>query len=303
MGTEGTVVAGHGRDCLVQAGDALVQAKARSRRVQPVAGDRVFLVEGNIIDAVAPRRSEFSRSSNHRTKVIAANVTQVVMVAACEPPFSDELLCRMLVATEHAGLRALFVLNKIDLAERLAPAREMLAPFAAAGYTIIELSAVRDAAALRPLLEGHLSVITGQSGMGKSTLVKRLVPHAEVRIREISKFLAAGRQSTIAARLHELDAGSAIIDTPGIAEFGLAGLSARDIAAGFREFGEHAARCRFHDCRHLTEPGCAVRAAMIIRNARAPARGPGWHCACGEALEGQFMQCWNCGTARPAQPG
>ncbi len=263
MAAEGTVVAGHGRDCLVEAEGELLHAKARSRRVQPVAGDRVFLVEGNIIEAVAPRSSEFSRSSSHRTKVIAANVTQVVMVVACEPPFSDELMCRVLVAAEHAGLRTLFVLNKSDLAGLLPAAREMLAPFAAAGYPVLEMSAAHDASALRPALEGQLSVISGQSGMGKSTLVKNLVPHAEVRIREISRFLAAGRQSTIAARLHALNERSAIIDTPGIAEFGLAGLSNHDIALGFREFTAHAVRCKFHDCRHLTEPGCAVRGAPI----------------------------------------
>lgn len=263
MASEGTVVAGHGRDCLVEADGELLHAKARSRRVQPVAGDSVFLVDGNIIDAVAPRHSEFSRSSNHRTKVIAANVTQVVMVVACEPPFSDELICRVLVAAEHAGLRTMLVLNKSDLAGLLPAAREMLAPFAAAGYPVLELCAARDASALRPALEGQLSVIAGQSGMGKSTLVKNLVPHAEVRIREISRFLAAGRQSTTVARRHALNERSAIIDTPGIAEFGLAGLSAQDIAFGFHEFAGHAQRCRFHDCRHLAEPGCAVRAAPI----------------------------------------
>jgi ribosome biogenesis GTPase len=234
--------------------------------VQPVAGDRVHLVNGDIIDAVAPRLSVFARSSSHRTKVIAANATQIVAVVACEPPFSDELLCRLTVAAENAGLPIAFVLNKIDLDASLAAAREMLAPFRELGYPVIELSAQRDIAPVRPLLHGHCSVLVGQSGMGKSTLLKALVPEAEVHIREISSFLASGRHSTTASRLYRLgvlDAPGTVIDTPGVAEFGLAGFGPRGIAAGFREFAALAVRCKFHDCRHLAEPGCAVRAAPL----------------------------------------
>ncbi|MGE3678465.1 MAG: ribosome small subunit-dependent GTPase A [Burkholderiales bacterium] len=265
MSVDGTVVAGHGRDCLVRAGGVLVRAKARNRQVQPVAGDRVMLTAGDIIDAVAPRSSVFARASNHRAKVIAANVTQIVAVAACEPPFSDELLCRFTVAAEWHALPIAFVLNKVDLADRRAAALAMLAPFRDIGYPVIELSAQLDASPLRPLLQGQRSVLVGQSGMGKSTLLQALVPDAEVHIQEISGFLAAGRQSTTAARLYELDDASSIIDTPGVAEFGLAGLDARAIAGGFREFAQAATCCRFNDCRHLTEPGCAVRAAVHPR--------------------------------------
>jgi len=265
LGSEGTVVAGYGRDCLVQAGGGLVRAKARNRQVQPVAGDRVLLVEGNIIEALAPRTSVFARAGSHRTKVIAANVTQIVAVAACEPPFSDELLSRFAIAAEWNELPMTIVLNKMDLADLRAGALEMLAPFRDVGYPVVELSASRDAAPLRPLLTGHRSVLVGQSGMGKSTLLKQLVPEAEVHIQEISSFLAAGKQSTTASRLYSLDERSSVIDTPGVAEFGLAGLDARAIARGFREIAELATRCRFSDCRHLAEPGCAVRDAIHPR--------------------------------------
>jgi ribosome biogenesis GTPase len=231
--------------------------------VQPVAGDRVLLVGNDIIEAVAPRRSVFARASHHRSKVIAANLTQLVIIVACEPPFSDELVCRLLVTAEHAGLPAVLLLNKADLVELLPQARAMLAPFQGIGYPVVELAAKRDASPLLERLCGHCSVLTGQSGMGKSTLVKQLVPSAEVRIREISAFLSAGRQTTTASRLHELDDTSSIIDTPGVAEFGLAGLTMRQVADGFREFREYVPRCRFHDCRHLIEPGCAVRAAPV----------------------------------------
>jgi ribosome biogenesis GTPase len=256
------VIAGFGRSCLVRPdGGELMSAHARNRRIEMVAGDRVQLLEGGVIEAVAPRRSVFARASAYRSKVLAANVTGVVILVACEPSFADELICRMLVVAERCALRALVALNKIDLAARCDAARERLEPFRVAGYPVIELAAKFDVSPLRPMLQGERTVLAGQSGMGKSTLVRALVPDAEVRIGEISRFLDAGRQSTIASRLYTLDAESEIVDTPGVSEFGLAGLSAREIAEGFREFAPHLAGCRFNDCRHLAEPSCAVRAA------------------------------------------
>jgi ribosome biogenesis GTPase len=262
ISSHGTVIAGFGRSCIVRPdGGELMPAQARNRRIEMVAGDRVQLLERGVIEAVAPRRSAFVRSSEYRTKVLAANVTQIVILVACEPSFADELICRMLVASERGGLRALIALNKIDLEDQRAAASARLDPFRVAGYQVIEFAAKFDTSPLRPLLQGERTVLAGQSGMGKSTLVRALVPDAEVRIGEISRYLDTGRQSTIASRLYTLDADSEIVDTPGVSEFGLAGLSARDIAEGFREFVPHAAGCRFNDCRHLAEPSCAVRAA------------------------------------------
>jgi len=258
----GLVVAGFGRVSLVRTPQGkLVQARARSRRVVAVAGDRVELLEGGFIGAVAPRRNLIARTSAFRAKLIAANVSQVVLVVACEPPFSDELLCRALVAAHHAGVESLIALNKIDLEGGREDARARLAPFRAAGIEVIELAARLDPSPLAARLRGRRSVLIGQSGMGKSTLLKALVPEAEVRIREISAFLSAGKQSTTASRLYAVDAESEIIDTPGLSEFGLAGLDPQDIAAGFADIAPLAVQCRFRDCRHLAEPGCAVSAA------------------------------------------
>jgi len=264
----GTVVAGFGRESLVRAdGGELLSATARSRQLQPVCGDRVMLsaIAGGraVIEAIDPRRNVFSRASRHRTKVLAANVTQVVVLVACEPSFSDELVCRFLAAAELAGLPALIALNKTDLAAQRDDALRALEPFRGLGYPLVELVGKHDAQPLLPYLHRHRSLLAGQSGMGKSTLVKTLVPEAEVRIGEISRFLDSGRQSTIASRLYVVDGASEIVDTPGVSEFGLAGLGAREIAACFREFRPHAARCRFQDCRHLSEPGCAVREATL----------------------------------------
>lgn len=262
----GTVVAAFGRQSLVRSDDGeLLQAKARNRRTQPVCGDRVLLSSASgghaVIEALDPRRNVFARSSQHRTKVLAANVTQVVVLVACEPSFSEELMCRFLVAAENARLPALLVLNKVDLTDRRDQALKALEPFRGLGYPLVELVGKRDAQPLLPYLHRHRSLLAGQSGMGKSSLIKTLVPQAEVRIGEISHFLDSGRQSTTAARLYVVDEASEIVDTPGVSEFGLAGFDVRDIAAGFREFAALAGSCRFQDCRHLTEPGCAVQQA------------------------------------------
>jgi len=295
----GDVIAGYGRDTLVCSDTGeMLRAHTRSRRIQAVCGDRVALEPSGagraIIVEVEPRGTVFARSSARRTKVLAANVTQVAVLVACEPSFSDELLARVLVAAEHAGLPALIALNKVDLVTRRSEALAHLLPFRGLGYPVIEFSARIDPEPLRVYLQRQRTVIVGQSGMGKSTLVKSLVPDAAVRIQEISRFLDAGRQTTTAARLYRLDAVSELVDTPGIAEFGLAGLSSTEVAAGFREFAPHAGRCRFPNCRHLVEPDCALAAAVeagqlhprrlalyrrIVRSlegasGRAPAGGP-----------------------------
>lgn len=263
----GEVIAGFGRDTLLRSdtGETL-RAHTRSRRIQAVCGDRVAFEPSGagraIIVEVEPRRTVFARASARRTKVLAANVTQVAVLVACEPSFSDELLARVLLAAEHAGLPAIIALNKIDLVARRTEALAQLVPFRGLGYPLIEFSARIDPAPLRVYLQRQRTVIVGQSGMGKSTLVKALVPDAAVRIREISTFLDAGRQTTTAARLYPLDAASALVDTPGVSEFGLAGLSAAQLAAGFRDFAPYLGHCRFPDCRHLAEPDCALAGAV-----------------------------------------
>ena len=264
--SHGTVVAGFGRECLVRLdGGELLRCQVRGRQIQPVCGDRVQLARSSadqgVVEAVGPRTNEFSRAVHFRRKVLAANVSQLVILLACEPSFSDELICRMLVVAEHAGLPTVLVLNKVDLVEQRARALAMLTPFRGLGYPLVELAGKIDIEPLRPYLNGFRSLFTGQSGMGKSTLVKALVPDAEVRIREISAFLDAGKQSTTGSRLYPVTPGTEIIDSPGIAEFGLAGMDYLHIAGGFREFTPYRGACRFQNCRHLNEPGCALHAA------------------------------------------
>jgi len=265
-GRQGRIVAAFGRHYEVVADDGSIwHAVPKGKRSVYACGDRVALElageegQARIRDHL-PRTSLLYRSDQWKQKLIAANATQLVLVVATEPAFSDELLSRALVAAEHERLRVVIVLNKCDLAARVAAARAQLAPFAALGYTVLELCAKQNAALLLPLLAGQLSVLVGQSGMGKSTLINALVPEAAAATREISTALDSGKHTTTHARLYRLDESSALIDSPGLQEFGLAHLSFGDIENGFPEFRPTLGQCRFHDCRHGAEPDCAVKA-------------------------------------------
>ena len=262
----GQVVATHGRHYLVEieAGEVLT-CFPRGKRSLLACGDRVAVIRTatgqGVVEAVDPRRALLYRSDQYREKLIAANVTQMVIVLAVVPSFYEELLNRCLAAAEHQGMRVLIVLNKFDLAEESARALEALALYERLGYTVLPLVAKRDVAPLRKYLAHHLSVLVGQSGMGKSTIINALVPSADAAIGDISLALDSGRHTTTYARLYRLDHESALIDSPGMQEFGLQHLSQRDIASAFIEFRAYLGRCRFNDCRHMSEPGCAISAA------------------------------------------
>lgn len=262
--TVGQIVAAFGRHYEVALDDGqLVTGFPLGKKSPFACGDRVELAmsspdQGQILRH-QPRSSLLYRSDEWKQKIIAANVTQLVLVTATEPGFSDELITRALVAAEHEGIRALIVLNKCDLKSGLAAARAQLAPYAALGYQVLELAAAEDAGPLLPLLAGQTSLLMGQSGMGKSTLINALVPGAQAATREISEVLDSGKHTTTHARLYRLPDGSAIIDSPGLQEFGLSHLTLGEIEAAFPEFRPYLGQCRFRDCRHQAEPDCAVK--------------------------------------------
>jgi ribosome biogenesis GTPase len=262
----GQVVAAYGRRLLVEAaGGELLACVPRGRQAPCACGDRVLVARTSpgegVIEASDPRSTLFFRAAPHRRKLIAANATQVAVITAGEPSVSEELVARILVAAASQGMRATIVLNKADLAAAAGALRARLEPFARAGYPIVELSAHHDVAPLRRSLAGETTVLIGQSGMGKSTIVNALLPGTDAATREISRFLDSGRHTTSATRLYRLDDRSVVVDSPGVEAFGLAHLSRVEIERGFPEIASLAGRCRFGDCRHRAEPGCAVRAA------------------------------------------
>ena len=263
----GLVVGNFGRQYLVELdGSEILTCVPRGRRSSIACGDRVEILRTRpgqgVVEAVDPRSTLLYRSDQFRQKLVAANVTQIVTVLAVVPSFYEELLNRCLVAAEHQQLACLIVLNKFDLAKEDSTAVDRLRLYTDLGYRVIPLSAKRDVSPLRPALEGHTSVLVGQSGMGKSTIINALMPGTGAATADVSAALGSGRHTTTHARLYHLDAKSHLIDSPGMQEFGLHHLTEQDIAGAFREFRPLNGRCRFHNCRHLVEPGCAIAEAV-----------------------------------------
>lgn len=261
----GLVVAAFGRRFLVECADGVTRdCVTRGKRTDYACGDDVAVAVQNdsqgAINDCATRQSLLYRSDQWKQKLIAANVTQVVIVVAPVPSFDLNVLDCCLAAAAHAGIRALIVLNKSELPEA-AISEGVLAPYAALGYPLLKLVARDNIDPLRPRLAGEHSVLVGESGMGKSTILNQLIPQAAAQTREVSASLGTGKHTTTHARLYHLDEHSALIDTPGVQAFGVHHLGVSDLAASFIEFRPLLNQCRFRDCKHLAEPGCAIAAA------------------------------------------
>jgi ribosome biogenesis GTPase len=263
----GVVVASRRRHFVVRLDDGdAIECVLKGRSTALACGDRVRVARANggVIESVAPRERLFYRSDAFKEKLIAANADQVVGVVAPDLALDEELIHRWAVAAEAEGCRFVLAANKADL-PGFAALLTRLAPFAALGYAIVPLSAKRDASPLLPWLAGRHTVLIGQSGMGKSTILNAIVPGAAAKTAEVSVALDAGRHTTTHSTLHPLAPGQGsgwIVDSPGMKVFGLAHLAPGAIAHAFVELRPFAGHCRFRDCRHGAEPGCAITAAV-----------------------------------------
>ncbi|MEI6167136.1 MAG: ribosome small subunit-dependent GTPase A [bacterium] len=270
---KGRIVAAYGRQYEVRIDETgpgasrLLMCSPRGKKSLYACGDEVEVEASSdtqgVINVLCPRRSLLYRADLFKEKLIAANVTQVVIVAATEPGFSDELLMRCLCAVESQNLTGLIVLNKCDLVTHLPRGRELLAPFARLGHPVLEVSAQDGLLnTLSSHLSGHISILVGQSGMGKTTLLNALVPEAGGKTGIVSEALNSGKHTTTHARWYDLPGGGALIDSPGLQAFGLTHLTREQIEDGFRELRPLQGQCRFRDCQHNREPNCAFRAAL-----------------------------------------
>lgn len=272
---QGLVVSAYGKRYEVQIEDkSRISCVTRGKKTDLACGDIVTIkltdkAEG-VVESSAPRTTLLYRSSAIKSKTLAANVTQIVIVLATQPSFYEALLNRCLVAAEAAKIKPLIVLNKCDLGDTTA-AKAKLNGYEALGYQVLYLSAKQDISALRPYLSHHQSVLVGQSGMGKSTIINALLPNQHVRTQIMSEALDSGKHTTTATHLYAIDADSELIDSPGLQEFGLHHLTQEQIEHAFVEFRPYLGKCRFNDCKHIHEPDCAVLnavAAGIISESR-----------------------------------
>jgi len=263
------VIAAYGRNLrLRDANGRVLQGRPFGRKLQVVCGDQVRctadVTHDEIhVNEILPRRSLLARSTlRGDAEPIVANISLLVTVIAPLPRPDPFIIDRYLCAASSAGIRALVVLNKaeLDIADEVAA---MLKIFETAGYLVLSCSAETGSnlEALAAELQEATSVVVGQSGVGKSSLITRLVPMSAISIGDLDRD-AEGRHTTTSSALYDLPNGGAVIDSPGVRDFApsISSLEARSL--GFPEVDRLALGCRFIDCLHLQEPGCAIRTAV-----------------------------------------
>lgn len=260
------ITASFGRRYIVRTPDGKTyEATTRKKRIDFACGDQVHINHINqqqvVIEDYLPRSSLLYRQDSTRSKLIAANVTLMLIVLAAVPTPSEMLLQRALLAAEAAQIQPLIVLNKADLPENDIWLQK-ISFYQGLGYELINISALRDVKKLRNRLQDECAILLGQSGMGKSTLTNALLGNVQARVGEISTALDSGRHTTTHAQLYDLDKNSQLIDSPGLQAFGLHHLQIANLLSYFPDMRSYIGKCRFHNCSHRQEPGCALKQAV-----------------------------------------
>jgi ribosome biogenesis GTPase / thiamine phosphate phosphatase len=267
-GGTGTVLASFGRGVLVQANGGVLRCGLMGRKLRIVCGDRVTWAyppsaDGPSVESVEPRRNLIERiDARGRAEPVAANIDRLAIVVAPEPVPDWFLVDRYWAGAALKDLDAVIIVNKSDLGvEAIQP---QLEEYRQLSLRCIEISCRTGSGIeeLKRVLGGGVNLLVGQSGVGKSSLVNVLAPEAEAQTAELTRD-AEGRHTTTTARWYQLDNASAIIDAPGVRDFAPPASLARAAERGFVEIHARSVDCRFKDCRHMEEPGCAVRTAVL----------------------------------------
>jgi len=265
----GIVLASYGRGALVQSGEAAVHCALAGRKQRVVCGDRVTWVcaaaaDGSSVESIEPRRNLLERiDARGRPEPVAANIDRLAIVVAAEPPPDWFLVDRYWAGALLKDIGAMLIVNKCDLA--IDSLRSELANYRALGLACLEVASLTGAGIpeLREALADQVTLLVGQSGVGKSSIVNALTPDAAAQTAELTRD-TEGRHTTTTARWYHLRSGvdSAIVDAPGVRDFAPPASIVCAAERGFVEIHRFGLDCRFNDCRHLQEPGCAVRAAV-----------------------------------------
>jgi len=251
------------------------RCKFRRNVGRPYCGDRVLVARADdaslVVENILPRKNYFVRADERqRQHIIAANLDQVLIVVAARPLPSRDLMERYLLAVHSLGIEPLIVLNKTDLevaADETAAGAKVLAhmpDYKALGYTVIHTSCkgAPGIAGLQSVLRDRTSILVGQSGVGKSSLINQLLPDLQIQTGELSTATGKGTHTTTSTMLYQFTGGGYLIDSPGVWEYGIWKLDHYELAAGFIEFQPWFGQCRFNNCVHATEPDCAIKHAV-----------------------------------------
>lgn len=267
----GLVIVNYGKSLLIEDGDGELVRCVPRRSLDPiVCGDRVSWEPAGdgtgVVTRIKTRDSVLNRADDeNRARPLAANLDQIVIVAAAEPALDEFLVDKYTVAAELVGVQPLLVINKTDLIDCTARAalEQRVADYAAIGYRVLFTSALKTTGMpeLELALTGKTSILVGQSGVGKSSLIKRLLPQLDITIGMLSEASGQGRHTTTATTLYHLPCGGKLIDSPGVRDFRLGHAPPGELEFGFREFRNYLGQCKFNNCRHLSEPECAVASA------------------------------------------
>jgi ribosome biogenesis GTPase / thiamine phosphate phosphatase len=266
----GTVLANYGRGVLVQAGGRTLHCTLSGRKQRVVCGDRVLWeyppsADGPRVTAVEPRRNLIERiDARGRAEPVAANIDRLAIVAAAEPAPDWFLVDRYWAGAVLKDLEGLLIVNKLDLGT--AGIQPEIKTYRDLHLKCLEVSSQSGAgiADLKSVLAGGVTLLVGQSGVGKSSLVNALIPEAAAQTAELTRDIE-GRHTTTTARWYSLGTNSSIIDAPGVRDFAPPAHLVRAAERGFVEIHELSVNCRFKDCRHMEEPGCAVRTAVLAQ--------------------------------------
>ncbi len=264
---EGLVVSHLGQGIAVEISGEIFLCQTRRKLDTVAVGDQVMITKSSTnqgrIEEILPRRSLLKRPSrNKKTRPVAANIDKIYVVFATEPHCDFLLIDQYLAICENKNIDAVLVLNKIDLSSAKTIEAE-LQQYQDLGYTMHKVSAAKNIGIdeLKAALNNQISIFAGQSGVGKSSLTNSLIPDKQLKTNTVSEITKHGRHTTTAATLYHLPDGGDLIDSPGVAIFGLADLTEQQLAWGYREFQPLIEQCRFKDCRHVNDKGCAVRPA------------------------------------------
>lgn len=244
-------------------GGELLEVRFRRRTGRPLAGDRVTIDRDGVVDAILPRRNLFGRGGQRgRFRPVAANLDRLLIMIAPSPAPSRDLLHRYLAAAWIQGLEPLIAIHKTDLPVADVPPFNELAELPVEVFhTRCRPDIVLDG--LEERLAHGITLLAGLSGVGKTSLANALIPDLDAQTRALSRVTGKGTHTTTSVEMHRLPSGGWLVDTPGVWEYGLWRMEPAELTRGFPEFQSYSGKCRFRDCLHLEEPGCAVREAAL----------------------------------------